>query len=299
MTEAKLFEALYRLVYATPHTSRRPRELYDDRWVVMVHLWGVIHDRPQSWACDADNWPDDLLAGRPLISQSRLSRRLRTLGVQQLVERLLSAASALFPTPLAKAIDSKPLTVGAYSKDADAHRGRLAGGQFGRGYRLHAVMHGRVVRHWMLLPLSAHDAIGAARLLPRLEGGGYVIADNAYDSNDNHAIAAAANHQLLAPARTASRDVRDAAHNRPERLRALDMLHGPAREVRPALGVRPAALRRAPADRVGVRRSDDERTGRAAGVRPRAAPRRVVGGRKTAGLHMPHGDKTKTYEIDA
>jgi hypothetical protein len=226
MTEAKLYRALYRLVYATPHTPRRPRELYDDRWVVMVHLWGVLHDRSQSWSCEAANWPDGLLE-RPLISQSRLSRRLRTVGVPQLLERLLCAATALFHTPLAKAIDSKPLTVGAYSKDADAGRGRLADGQFGRGYRLHAVMHGRVVRHWTLLPLSAHDAAGAAKLLPRLEGGGYVVGDNAYDGNDNHALAAAANHQLVAPARACNRDVRDPKHNRPERLRALDMLHGP------------------------------------------------------------------------
>src|SRR2546421_603377 len=94
MTEAKLFDALYRLVYATPHTPRRPRELYDDRWVVMVQLWGVLHDRSQSWSCDPANWPEDLLDGRPLISQSRLSRRLRTVGVQQLLERLLSAATA-------------------------------------------------------------------------------------------------------------------------------------------------------------------------------------------------------------
>jgi hypothetical protein len=227
MTEAKLFDALYRLVHATPHTPRRPRELYGDRWVALVHFWGVLHDRAQSWSCDPANWPDDVLDGRPLISQSRLSRRLRTLGVQQLVERLLSAVTALFPTPLAKAIDSKPLTVGAYSKDADADKGRLANGQFGKGYRLHAVMHGRVVRHWTLLPLSEHDVVGAAKLLPRLEGGGYVTGDNAYDSNDNHALAAAANHQLVAPARACNRDVRDAKNNCPQRLRALDMLHGP------------------------------------------------------------------------
>ena len=148
MTEAKLYRALYRLVYATPHTPRRPRELYDDRWVVMVHLWGVLHDRSQSWSCDPANWPDDVLDGRPLISQSRLSRRLRTVGVLQLLDRLLDAATSLFPTPLAKAIDSKPLTVGAYSKDRDAkEKGRVANGQFAKGYRLHAVMHGRVARH--------------------------------------------------------------------------------------------------------------------------------------------------------
>ena len=91
--EAKLYRALYRLVYATPRRPRRPREQYDDRWVVMVYLWSVLHDRRASWACDPGNWPDTL--DRPLISQSRLSVRLRTVGVPQLVERLLSAASEL------------------------------------------------------------------------------------------------------------------------------------------------------------------------------------------------------------
>lgn len=228
MTEAKLFAALYRLTYATAHAPRRPGELYDDRWVVMVHLWGVIHDRSQSWSCDPANWPDRVLDGRPLISQSRLSRRLRTVGVLQLLERLLSAASDRFgPAPLAKTIDSKPLVVGAYSKDPDARKGRLADGQFGKGYRLHAVMHGRVARRWTLLPLSEHDTAGAATLLPQLDGGGYVLADNAYDSNACHALATAANHQLVAPARACNRHVRDARHNLPQRLRALDMFHGP------------------------------------------------------------------------
>jgi len=227
LNEAKLYDELYQLVYATAHAPRKPRELYDDRWVVMVHLWGAIHDRSQSWSCDPANWPDELL-DRPLISQSRLSRRLRTVGVSQLLDRLLAAATDRFgPPPLAKTIDSKPLTVGAYSKDRDADVGRLAKGQFGKGYRVHAVMHGRVPRRWTLLPLSEHDTVGAATLLPQLDGGGYVLGDNAYDSNACHALATAANHQLLAPARKANRDVRDAKHNLPERLRALDMLHAP------------------------------------------------------------------------
>ena len=84
-----------------------------------------------------------------------------------------------------------------------------------------------VARHWTLLPISEHDTVGAARLLPQLDGGGYVLGDNAYDSNACHALATAANHQLLAPARACNRDVRDAKHNLPERLRALDMLHAP------------------------------------------------------------------------
>ena len=256
--ETKLYRALYKLVRSTPHTPRRPREQFADWWVVLIYLWSVLHDRRASWACDPESWrgvePDG-----PLISQSQLSRRLRTVGVLQLIERLLAAASDLLERhraevnapqtaprpapqpvqpvqpPLLKQIDSKPLTVGAYSKDRDAKRGRLADGQFARGYRLHAITHGRHVRHWTLLPLNEHDSAAAPLLMPRLEGGGYVAADNAYDTNECHGLAAAANHQLVAPARECNRGVRDVKHNCAQRLRALDMLDSPLQ----ACGVTP------------------------------------------------------------
>ena len=122
--QAKLYRQLYQRVYAVAHPTRRPREQYDGRWVVVMFLWSVLHDRPRGWACDGGNWPAEM--DRPLMSQSRLGRRLRTVGVQQLLERALAAATDLFPVPLVKAIDSKPLAVGAYSKDRDARRGRVA-----------------------------------------------------------------------------------------------------------------------------------------------------------------------------
>jgi hypothetical protein len=204
--------------------------VYDDRWIVLVYLWSVLHHQPACWACDPANWPAEL--DRPLPSQSRLSRRLRTVGVQQFLERAVAAASDLLQPPsgppLVKAVDSKPMTVGAYSKDAEAKKGRVADGLFARGYRVHAVTHGRLVRHWTVLPLSAHDSVAAPELLPRLEGGGgYCVADNAYDTNDCHALAAAAGHQLVAPPRACNKGVRDAKYNRPERLRALDLLDSP------------------------------------------------------------------------
>ena len=237
--EAKLYASLYRLVFSVAHLPRRrrrPREQYCDRWVLLVFLWSVLHDRPRGWACDPANWPDALRQGRPLPSPSRLSRRLRTVGVLQLLGRVLAAASDPFGVPLVKAIDSKPLTVGAYSRDRDAKRGRVAAGQLARGYRLHAVTHGRAVRHWLIAPMNAHDAAVAPALLPRLEGGGYVGGDNAYDSNDCHALAAAANHQLVAPPRECNKGVRDARHNRPQRLRALDLLDSPLNACGPGGG---------------------------------------------------------------
>jgi hypothetical protein len=223
--EAKLYAALYRLVYDTAHPPRRKREQFCDRWVVMIYLWSVLHDRCLSWACCKSNWPPTL--DRRLISQSRMSRRLRTVGVTQLIERLLNKVSETFGTPLVKQIDSKPLTVGAYSKDVDARRGRLADGQFGKGYRVHTIMHGRAPRKFLLFPLNVHDASVGPELLRQLEGGGYALGDNAYDTNECHLAAASANHQLVAPPRECNKGVRDARHNTTQRLRGLDIIDSP------------------------------------------------------------------------
>jgi hypothetical protein len=225
--EAKVFRAIAAVVMSLAHTRRGPRRQFCDRWIIMVYFWAVIHDRPVSWACDASNWPT-ALADRPLPSGSTMSRRLRTVGVLQLLERVLQALSDRMPTPLVKTIDSKPLYVGAYSKDRDAKRGRVAARLFARGYRLHAVCHGRSVRFWTIAPMNLHDATIAPPLLAQLEGGGgYAVADNAYDTNDCHAHVAATHHQLVAPPRQANRHVRDARYNRPQRLRTLDLLASP------------------------------------------------------------------------
>ncbi|QOV89752.1 transposase [Humisphaera borealis] len=156
-----------------------------------------------------------------------MSRRLRTVGMSQLFERLLAIVSEKFGTPLVKQIDSKPLVVGAYSKDPDARRGRLADGQFCKGYRLHAVSHGRIFKQFLIDSLNTNDAVVGPKLLPKLEGGGYVLGDNAYDTNDCHEASASAGHQLVAPPREVNKGKRDKKYNGPERLRGLDIIDSP------------------------------------------------------------------------
>ena len=223
--EAKLYGVVYRFVMGIAHRRRGKRQQFSDYTIVLVYLWSVLHDRPVRWACDRLNWPGAL--DRPLPSDTTMSRRLRSVGVLQLLERLLAAAADLTPQPPVKLIDSKPLLVGAYSKDRDAKRGRLAARQMARGYRLHALSHGRAVRFWTLAPMNEHDATVAPQLLDRLEGWGYAVGDNAYDSNELHRLAARRNHQLIAPARAKVRHVRDRKHNTPQRLHALDVLASP------------------------------------------------------------------------
>jgi hypothetical protein len=225
--EAKVYGALLKILLSIAHSPRGARRQFNDRRIIMVYLWSVINDRPVCWACDEQNWQKAQL-DCPLPSNATMSRRLRTLGVLQLLERLLLRLTDALPTPLVKTLDSKPMVVGAYSKDRDAKRGRLSERQFARGYRLHALCHDRTVRTWLIAPMNEHDSTIAPMLLGELEGGGgYVVADNAYDTNDCHQQASARDHQLVAPPRWVNRQVRDAKYNRPERLRTLDLLASP------------------------------------------------------------------------
>ena len=66
----------------TLRVAAEPRQTYSDRHIVEVLLWAALHDRPIAWTCQAVHWPTDLRP-RPLISQSQMSRRLRTVTVQQ------------------------------------------------------------------------------------------------------------------------------------------------------------------------------------------------------------------------
>src|SRR5687768_3453685 len=137
--EGELWEAVYRLILE--EASKRPRQRrvqYSDAWVLGVFFWAVVHDRPVCWACDERNWADGHRRWRELPSDGRMSERLRTLSVLQLLAAVLDRLASLAPPSraLVRAVDGKPLPVGGYSKDRDARRGRSAAGCWERGYKL-------------------------------------------------------------------------------------------------------------------------------------------------------------------
>jgi len=227
--EAERYRRMCRVVdQVSPH-GRRDRQQFADRVIVKVYLYATLRDRPVRYACDPANWDAALrheLVGAALPSQPTMSRRLRTVGVLQAVERALRllGEDGGADAALVKAIDSKPLRVGAYSKDADALRGRAAGEQ-GRGYKLHTCRaRGRFVGRMLITPLNTNDQVAAVALIPHLAGGGYLPADNGYDANAVHEAAAAHGHQLVAPPRASNVGVYDARRNAPQRLRSLEML---------------------------------------------------------------------------
>lgn len=212
--------------------GRRPREQFSDGDVLKVYFWAVGWKKPTYWACDEQNWTDAFLPGS-LPSQSRLSRRLRTIPCIQALERLNASLAEQFECGVVKAIDSRPLKVGSYSKDREARRGRAAG-EMARGYKLHGILSKAssdgVLWPWTLTAMNTNDQVPAKVLFEKLGHSphpnnrwGYLTGDNLFDANPVHASAEAINHQLVAPPRNSNQGVRDQRRNTPERLRALDL----------------------------------------------------------------------------
>lgn len=179
------------------HHNRRC--LYQDSTVVGVLLWAALHDRPILWACDRGNWPREL---RPkfLPSQSCMSRRLGSLGVQELLGRIFGVMREQLPSGMLKFIDAKPLPVGGCSKDADALYGRAASCK-AKGYKLFAIIDAvsGAVDHWLLGPMNWSEQKAAALLLQRLEGPLVVIGDGEYDTSPLYDLAASRGVAFLAP----------------------------------------------------------------------------------------------------
>lgn len=216
-----------------PHRRGRKQQ-FGDHVVLRTYFWAVGWGRPVSWACEEDNWLAEHRRGA-LPSQPTMSRRLRTVGVLGAMERVGALLVDRFPGELAhKSIDSRPLRVSEHTHDADAKRGRAAGGM-AKGYKIHGVLRrsacAGVLWPWTLTAMNTNDQVAAVGLLKRLGEApgawGYVSADNQYDANPVHAAAAAANHQLLAPPRKANAHVRDKRRNTAARLRSMDLCGNP------------------------------------------------------------------------
>jgi hypothetical protein len=205
--------------------------VYSTSAIVAVYLWSVVMDRPAGWACKVGNWPADLYSKyiRRLPHQSTLSRRLRSVPVLQLLERMEHALRDrdASPAKLVKIIDAKPLPTGGYSKDPDARWGRGANGQ-AKGYKFFAIWGlGQLPVVWRLASMNISEQNMAKSMLPELRPGGYLLGDSLYDSNILHDLAAAQGYQLVAPKQRP--DAKGLGHRRhsPHRLRCFELLETP------------------------------------------------------------------------
>ncbi len=220
--ERERWQTLYEILVAWD--DYRFRGLYSPAIIVAVYLWSVVHDRPGCWACGAQHWPSDVPLRRHLPSQATMSRRLRQLDVRlvlmALVQRLHDAREE--STSL-KIVDAKPLPVGGYSKDPDAHWGYAVRGLL-KGYKLFAIWgKGPFPLCWRVAAMNVSEQRAAEQMIPQLRGTGYLLGDKVYDINKLYNAAAAVNHQLLADRKCPHAGLGTRRHS-PARLRAIALL---------------------------------------------------------------------------
>lgn len=182
--------------------SKPPWCDYSDREILRVTLWGVMHDRPMSWACEADNWPHAL---RPpsLPNDSTVSRRWKKPALVQQAHALHAASVRRFgPGSRYAAIDGRSLPVGGCSKDPDARCGRAARG-LGKGYKLHALADLRhVILAYVIRPMNEAEQTVALTLVEQAPPPvTRVLGDGNYDSMRLHGAAAKAGKKLYTPLR--------------------------------------------------------------------------------------------------
>jgi transposase len=201
------------------------RGRYTTAFIVGVFLWAVVHDRPVSWGCRRENWPENLCPRR-LPSQSTMSRRLRCASTTE----LLSAIDAAFQEPpqdqAVEIIDAKPLPVGGYSKDPDVRWGRAAGGSW-KGYKFFAVWgRGAVPRAWKIAAMSVSEKRMARELIRQLRGRGRLLGDSQYDVSYLYDLAAKQGYELLAPRERPGTSLGH-HYQSPHRVHSIQVMEGP------------------------------------------------------------------------
>ena len=224
--DGQLFRRLYRRLLGIASLTRGPYQQYSDLAIVAVYLWGVLHDRPQGWGCDPENWTIPI-PWVQLPSPSCLSRRLQDRAVKELLDRLCDYLWGRFRRRIVKCVDGRPLTVSKSSKDKTATIGPANGQGLAKGYKLHVIIDGAgVLLAWALAPLNHGESTVARRLLRRLEDPGYLVGDSNYDYNQLYDHAWAHGHQLLAPPKRTGKGLGHMVHS-PHRLRGLALLRQP------------------------------------------------------------------------
>jgi Transposase DDE domain len=224
--EGELWPEVYRLIREESNNRPRPKHVqFSDARILEVYFWAAIHDRPTHWACRPENWPVHERC-RDLPCDSTMSVRLRGLSVRLLMQAILDRLHARDDPILARVLDSKPLTVGCYSKDHDAHWGWAASAK-ARGYKLFCGWGCSVTPDaWTLGPMNVSDQEAGIKLVPQLTGAAYILGDCGYDSNSLHAVCDRCGCQLVAPRKRPETSLGHRQHS-PGRLRSIQMLEWP------------------------------------------------------------------------
>lgn len=220
--DGELLRQLYHELFHRANLKANPRCEFDHAVILWIHFIAVLHDRSHRWAYDARHWP--LWARRiKRPSYSQLMRRLKSQAIQEQVDLLNLRFRNRLPNDPDKAVDGKPLVVGAYSKDRDAKIGRLSNKLWGRGYKLHAIIDKQgAIDGFKVTALNVGEATIARELVADLDLDGALLrADSNYDSSKLYQAVADGGGRLIAPRRKPGTGLGHRKHH-PDRLRAIE-----------------------------------------------------------------------------
>jgi len=219
--DGQLLQTLYHELFHHSKLTATRRCTYSDAIILWIHFLAVMHDRSHRWAHNKRNWP---LWSRRLIhpSYSQLMRRLKIPSLRAQVDALNRHFRVLLPNTSDKAVDGKPMVVGAYSKDPDAKRGRLSSEAWARGYKLHAIADRRGrIDAYAVTSLNAGESTVARCLVAQTDLRGVTLrADANYDADALYTAVADAGGRLVAPRRKPGRGLGHRKHH-PHRLEAI------------------------------------------------------------------------------
>jgi hypothetical protein len=206
--------------------TRHPGDRYSTARILRVYHWAVLHDRPISWACKADNWPPRVRPDR-LPDQSTMSRRTRRDDFMAFLQRVGQRLSGKAKAAMVKVIDGKPLELPNHTSDRDATWGRGVSRQ-AAGYKIHAIVSENPMPDAVLITsLNVCEKQMAARMIGRVGGFGYVLGDSHYDASWLFDLFAHHHHRLLCP-RAKPGSGEGHCYLSPYRRQAIAMLEVPA-----------------------------------------------------------------------
>ena len=214
----------------------RGRDRHPTSRIVRVHVWSALHTRPTSWACDARHWT---ARTRPpsLPDQSTMSRRMQRADFDEFMTRVgqrlngdSNAARAREALKLhVRIVDGKALELPNHSTDRDARWGRGVS-RNSLGYKIHflcSTVERPMPDAFVVTPLDRCEKQMAARMIRRVRGGGYLLADAHLDASWLFDHCRAHAHQLVCP-RAKPHTGLGNHYQSPDRIRAIEMLESPA-----------------------------------------------------------------------
>jgi hypothetical protein len=197
--ELELWSELSAAISGVATNWPRPsQDTYPTATIVRVHQWAALHDRPIDWACREESWTT---ATRPktLPNQSTMSRRTRRADFMAFMQRVGQRLNGKTEPTLMKVVDGKALELPNHSGDPDATWSRGVS-RMAVGYKIHAIFSGNPMPDaFAITTLNVCEKQMAARLIGRVGGGGYLLADAHYDASWLFDYCNYYGHQLVCP----------------------------------------------------------------------------------------------------